>query len=125
MKRSVSFFSILITGVLLLEFSGCTKKEEVDLTDWSIPGIEKEVAETEEAVKPEEEASQAIIETQTLTYVVQKGDSISSIAKRHSVSPERLSEMNNLRLEGRKSIIYPGQKLIIRDVNKSVYYYDK
>ena len=125
MKRCVSFFSILIAGVLLLEFSGCTKKEEVDLTDWSIPGFKKEVAKTEETVKPDEEAAQAIIEAKTLTYVVKKGDTISSIAKRHSVSPERLSEMNNLRLKGRKSIIYPGQTLIIRDANKSVYYYDK
>ena len=124
MKRSVLSFLILIAGVLVLGFSGCSKEEE-DLTDWAIPRFGKEVAETEEAVKPEEEAEQAIIESQPLTYVVKKGDSISAIAKRHGVSPRRLSEANNLRLEGSKSIIYPGQKLIIPDVNKTIYYYEK
>ena len=125
MKRSVLSFLILIAGVLVLGFSGCTKEEEVDLTDWTIPRFEKEVAETEEAVKPEEEAEKAIIESRPLTYVVKKGDSISAIAKRHGVSPQRLSEANDLELEGSKSIIYPGQKLIIPDVNKTIYYYEK
>jgi len=101
-RRGLSFL-ILITGVLVLGFSGCTKEEEEDLTDWAIPRFEKEVAETEEAVKPEEK------------YVVKKGDSLSAIAQRHGVSPRRLSEANNLGLEGSKSIIYPGQKLIIPD----------
>ena len=125
MKRSVLSLLILIAGVLVLGFSGCTKEEEEDLTDWAIPRFEKEVEETEEAVKPEVEAEQAIIESQPLTYVVKKGDSISAIAKRHGVSPRRLSEANNLGLAGSKSIIYPGQKLIIPGVNKSIYYYEK
>jgi len=112
MERSVLSFLILIAGVLVLGFSGCSKEEE-DLTDWAIPRFGKEVAETEEAVKSEEEAEQAIIESQPLTYVVKKGDSISAIAKRHGVSPRRLSEANNSGLEGLKSIIYPRQKLII------------
>lgn len=70
MKRSVlSFILILIAGVLVLRFSGCTKEEEEDLTDWTIiPRSEKEDAETEEAVKPEEETEQAIIESQPLTH---------------------------------------------------------
>ena len=113
MKRSVLSFLILVAGVIILGFSGCTRDEEEDLTDWSIPRFEKKVAETEDTVKPEEE------------YVVEKGDSISAIAKQHGVSPQRLSEANNLELEGPKSIIYPGQKLIIPDVNKTVYYYEK
>ena len=125
MKKSVSSFLILIAGVLVLGFSGCTKEEEVDLTDWSAPGLEKEVAETEEAVKPEEEAEQVIIKPQTLTYVVKKGDSLSAIAKRHSVSPQRLSEANHLGLKDSKSIIYPGQKLIIPAIDTSIYYYEK
>jgi hypothetical protein len=99
MKRSALSILILIAGVLVLGFSGCTKEEEVDLTDWAIPRFEKEAAETEEAVTPE--------------YLVKKGDSISAIAELYDVSPRQLSEANNLRLKGSRSIIYPGQKLII------------
>ncbi|UCH82021.1 MAG: LysM peptidoglycan-binding domain-containing protein [Nitrospiraceae bacterium] len=113
MKICVLFFSILISGILVLGISGCTKEEEEDLTDWSIPRFEKEVVVTEEAEMPEEK------------YLVKKGDSISAIAKLHGVSAQRLAEANNLELEGSKSIIYPGQKLIIPDVNKKVYYYKK
>ncbi len=115
MKKSFLFFLVLITGVLVLGFSGCTREEEEDLTKWPEvkPRFEEEVAETEEAVKPEEEAEEAIIESQPVTYVVKKGDSISVIAEQHGVSPLRLAEANRLGLEGSKSIIYPGQKLII------------
>jgi len=116
MKRRV--LSYLILGVLVLGFSGCTREPEEDLTDWAIPRFEKEAAEAEEALTPEEDAEQAITEPQPLMYVVKKGDSISAIAKRHGLSPRRLSEANNLELEGSGSIIYPGQKLIIPDVNK-------
>ena len=116
MKKSFLFFLILTTGVLVLGFSGCTKEKEEDLTDWAIPRFAYEVAETVEAVKPEEKPE--------AKYVVKKGDSISAIAKRHGVSPQRLAEVNNLELEGSKSIIYPGQKLIIPDVNKTIYYYE-
>jgi len=113
MKKSVLSLLILITGILFIGFSGCTREKEVDLTDWAIPRFEKEVAETEEAVEPEER------------YAVKKGDSLYAIAKRHGVSLQRLSEANDLVLEGPKSIIYPGQKLIIPDVNKTTYYYEK
>jgi nucleoid-associated protein YgaU len=100
MKRNLLSISIIIAGALVLGFSGCAKEEEeVDLTDWAIPRFEKEAAETEEAV--------------TTEYVVRKGDSISAIAELYGVSPQQLSEANNLGLEGSKSIIYPGQKLII------------
>lgn len=112
MKRHVLSFSILIAGVLVIVFSGCTKEPEEDLTDWAIPRFE------EEAATPVEEAEEAVTEPQPLMYEVKKGDSISAIAKRHGVSPRRLSEANNLELEGPGSIIYPGQKLIIPDVNK-------
>ena len=113
MKKSALSFLIIIAGVVVIGFSGCTGEEEKDLTDWSIPRFEKKVAETADTVNPEED------------YVVKKGDSISVIAKRHGVSPRRLSEANNLELKGPKSIIYPGQKLIIPDVNKTTYYYEK
>lgn len=89
MKRSVLSFLILIAGVLVLGFSGCTKEEEEDLTDWAIPRFEQEV------------------------YVVKKGDSISSIAEQHGVSPQLLSKVNHLKLEGAGSVIHPGQRLII------------
>ncbi len=101
MKRSILSFLILIAGILVLGLSGCTKVEEEDLTDWAIPRFEKKV------------------------YVVKKGDSISAIAEQHGVSPRLLSKVNNLGLEGTKSIIYSGQKLIIPDVNKTIYYYEK
>ena len=98
MKRRVLSILILITGVFVLGLSGCANEEEVDLTDWAIPRFEKEVAETEETV-----------------YVVKKGDTISAIAELYGVSPQQLSEANNLNLEGSKSIIYPEQELIIPD----------
>ena len=113
MKKSLFHSLILVLGIVVLGFSGCTKEKEADLTDWAIPRFAKEVVETKEAVKPDER------------YVVKKGDTLFAIAERHGVSPQRLSEMNNLGLEGSKSIIYPGQKLIIPEVNKTTYYYEK
>ena len=96
MKRNRLSILILSACALVLGFSGCAKEEEVDLTDWAIPRFDNEITETEEAV-----------------YVVNKGDSISAIAELYDVSPQQLSEVNNLELDGSKSIIYPGQKLII------------
>jgi LysM repeat protein len=113
MKKSASSFLILIAGIVVIGFSGCSREEEEDLTDWSIPRFEQKVVETADTVRPEEE------------YVVKKGDSLSVIAKQHGVSARRLSEANNLELKGPKSFIYPGQKLIIPDVNKTTYYYEK
>ena len=112
MKGRVLSFSILIAGVLVLGFFGCPREPEEDLTDWAIPRFEEETA------TPGEEAEEAVTEPQPLMYEVKKGDSISAIAKRHGLSPRQLSEANNLQLEGPGSIIYPGQKLIIPDVNK-------
>ncbi len=125
MKTSVLFLFIIIACVVVLGFSGCTREKDEDLTDWSIPGLKKEVVETDEAVKPEEEEEQAIMESQPRTYVVKKGDSIIAIAKQHGISPRQLSEANNLALTGSQSIIYPGQKLIIPGGNKTIYYYEK
>ena len=103
MKKNVLYSLILITVISVPGFSGCTREKEEDLRDWAIPRFDKEDAETEKAIKPEER------------YVVKKGDSLSAIAERHGVSPQRLSEANNLELKGSKSIIYPGQKLIVPD----------
>ena len=98
MKRNLSSILILSACTLVLGFSGCAKEEEVDLTDWAIPRLEKEVVEIQKTV-----------------YVVAKGDTISTIAEQYGVSPQELSKTNNLRLKGSKSIIYPGQELIIPD----------
>jgi len=125
MKRSVLFCLIFTAGVFVIGFSGCAKEKEVDLTDWSMPKFDKEVVETKEAVKPEEEPEQPVMEPRPITYVVKRGDSISAIAIRHGMSPQRLSEANNLSLKGSKSIIYPGQTLIIPDIDKSIYHYEK
>ena len=75
--------------------SGCTEEKKEDMTKWPMPRFEK----TEEPAKNE--------------YVVGKGDSISEIAEQHGISPLLLAIENNLELEGPKSIIHPGQTLII------------
>ena len=103
MKKNILYFLILITLLSVPGFSGCSREKEEDVTDWAIPRFDTEDAENEKAIKSEER------------YVVKKGDSLSVIAEKHGVSPQRLSEANNLELQGAKSIIYPGQKLIIPD----------
>ena len=103
MKKNVLYSLIIIAVLSVPGFSGCSREKEKDMTDWAIPRFDKQEEETEKAIKPEER------------YVVKKGDSLSVIAERHGVSPQRLSEANNLELQGTKSIIYPGQKLIIPD----------
>ena len=86
MKRSVLSILILITGVFVLGFSGCTKEKEEEQADWAIPRFEKRA------------------------YVVKKGDSISEIAELHGVSPRQLIKENNLEAD---EVIHPGQRLII------------
>jgi LysM repeat protein len=125
MKKSVSRFLILTTAVLFLWFSGCTKEKEADLKDWSTPRLDKEAAETEKGAASSKEAEQAIKGPQPLTYRVKKDDSIIAIAKQHGISPQRLAEANNLKLKGSKSIIHPGQILIIPVVNKNSYSYEE
>jgi LysM repeat protein len=74
---------------------GCEEEKKEDMTKWPIPLFEK----TEE-------------ESGTVYYVVE-GDTISLIAAEYGVSPLHLAVENNLELEGRRSIIYPGDRLVI------------
>ncbi len=112
-KESVSLLFFLIAGFFVLGLSGCEKEEKVDLTDWSLPSLEEKERVTEEAVEVEEEASPAAKEPQPVIHIVQKDDIIYDIAEKYGVPPERLAEVNGLGLSRRKSVIYPGQKLII------------
>jgi membrane-bound lytic murein transglycosylase D len=48
----------------------------------------------------------------TRTYIVRKGDTLSTIAASHNVSLSRVMHLNGL---NRKSVIYPGQGLLIPD----------
>ena len=113
MKHSVLFLLFLICGLFALGLSGCEEKEKADLTDWSAPGIEEKYKETEEPVKHEEKAERAVKKPVQLIHVVKKDEIIYEIADKYGVDPKRLAEVNGLELRGKKSIIYPGQKLVI------------
>ena len=113
MKKSVSLLFFLIAGFFVLGLSGCEKEEKVDLTDWSLPSLEEKERVTEEAVEVEEEARPAAKKQQQVIHIVRKDDILYDIAEQYGVSPERLAEINGLGLSKRKSVIYPGQKLII------------
>ena len=52
------------------------------------------------------------IPTDTLTYVVRRRDTLSEIARSHDVSLAKVMQLNGL---NGKSMIYPGQKLLIPD----------
>ncbi len=51
-----------------------------------------------------------LVESQTI-YVVQKGDTLSSIASKYNTTYQRLAEINNI---DNPDLIYPGQKIIIK-----------
>lgn len=63
------------------------------------------------------ESGQGIIE-----YVVESGDTLSSIAKKHNISLETVLWANDL---SSKSVISPGQKLIIPPVSGVIYHVKK
>ncbi len=119
MKNSVSLLFFLIAGFFVLALSGCEKEEKVDLTDWSLPSLEEKESVIEEAVEVKEEARPEVKEQpkakepQPVIHIVQKDDIIYDIAEKYGIPPERLAEVNGLGLTRRKSVIYPGQKLII------------
>ncbi len=95
MKKPVLYLPVFVAGMLLLGFTGCAEEKKEDMTKWPMPKFEK----TEEP---------AMIE-----YVVVRGDTISAVAEQYGISPLHLAVENDLDLEGRGSIIYPGQTLII------------
>lgn len=113
MKQSVWFLFFMLCGLFVPVLSGCEEEKKVDLTDWSVPGLEEKYKATEETVKHEEEAEPAVKKPKQLIHVVKKDEIIYEIAEKYGVEPERLAEVNGLALRGRKSIIYPGQKLVI------------
>lgn len=45
------------------------------------------------------------------TYIVKKGDTLSTIAKKHNTTIDRLAAVNNIK---NKNLIYVGQKLVIK-----------
>lgn len=81
--------------MLAIGLPGCEEEKQEDMTKWPIPLFEK----TEEESGTE--------------YIVVEGDTISLIAAEYGVSPLHLAVENNLELEGKRSIIYPGQRLLI------------
>ena len=95
MRKSHYFFSVLVAGMLAISLLGCEEEKKEDMTKWPIPLFEK----TEEESRTE--------------YIVVEGDTISLIAAEYGVSPLHLAVENNLKLEGKESIIYPGDRLVI------------
>lgn len=94
MRKSHYFFSVLVAGMFAFGLLGCEEEKKEDMTKWPIPLFEKEE------------------ESGTVYYVVE-GDTISLIAAEYGVSPLHLAVENNLELDGKGSIIYPGDRLII------------
>ncbi len=95
MKKTFPYFPVFVAGMLLLGFTGCAEEKKEDMTKWPMPRFEK----TEESARTE--------------YIVARGDTISTIAEQYGIAPLNLAVENDLELEGRGSIIYPGQTLII------------
>ena len=95
MKKTFPYFPVFVAGMLLLGFTGCAEEKKEDMTKWPMPRFEK----TEEPARTE--------------YIVARGDTISTIAEEYGIAPLNLAVENDLDLEGRGSIIYPGQILII------------
>ncbi len=81
--------------MLAIALLGCEEEKKEDMTKWPIPLFEK----------TEEESGNE--------YIVVEGDTISLIAAEYGISPLHLAVENNLALDGKGSIIYPGDKLII------------
>jgi LysM repeat protein len=59
--------------------------------------------------------SKSNIKTIPKYHIVQKGETLSHIAKKYNISIKELGKLNNIDL---KQLIYPGQKLIITKGNK-------
>ena len=94
MKKVNYIFLALVAGMLAAGLSGCEEEKQEDMTKWPIPLFEKE-------------------EKSRTEYTVVEGDTISLIAAEYGVSPLHLAVENDLELEGKGSIIYPGQTLVI------------
>ncbi len=95
MKKTFPYFPVFVAGMLLLGLSGCAEEKKEDMTKWPMPRFEK----TEEPARTE--------------YIVARGDTLSAIAEQYGIAPLNLAVENDLELEGRGSVIYPGQTLII------------
>ncbi|MFC1572402.1 LysM peptidoglycan-binding domain-containing protein, partial [Candidatus Eisenbacteria bacterium] len=79
-----------------------------------VPTTAHIVAEAREAIEREKANGGASDRTprEPCVHVVRRGDNLSSIASRHSVSVSQLRRWNDL---GRSSIIHPGKELLIAD----------
>ncbi len=67
-------------------------------------------AEVEPVAEEEEEPARLVSEEMVFRYTVQRGDTISSIARRYGVTVKELVEANDI---VNPNLIFPGQKLII------------
>ena len=59
---------------------------------------------------PVTENPTGIINTETITYTVQRGDTLWAIARRYGTTSEEIAEINNI---SNPNLIYPGQQLKI------------
>lgn len=55
----------------------------------------------------------------TITYIVQRGDTLSAIAQRYGTTVNEIVKLNNIK---NPNLINVGQKLIIKQTTKAVYY---
>jgi len=69
-----------------------------------------------EGNQTEAEAS-AVIAPDTLYHTVRKGDTIDSISKKYSISPDELKELNNLK----SSKLRKGKKLLVKHIGPKTY----
>lgn len=79
-----------------------TKKEEVSLSTTA--------PKTEPVAKPAQAKPQEQVKQSTITYTVQKGDTLTTIAKKYNTTVSKIAADNNIK---NVNLIYVGQKLTI------------